>query len=269
MKNPFEILGIERPIGKLSAEKLKEIKQIYRKLVMQHHPDKGGDSDKFKQIQSAWEQIESGAYLKNRVESLEDILRRMRVDETLPVVLINCSLAQAYRGFTTSVAVNTKIGIVTSSITIPPGLPLGHRGNYALSNGMSIQGILNIDPGNFNIVDINRASTFVNDDQTVINIKCGIVETKIYVNALDIIIGSWIEIEDFLGDKFSIKIPAGFSCVQKLKARGRGYFDFDVIASVPTTKRDDLYITIYPTFVPPAKLDKNKVKELFQLVNNA
>ena len=31
-----------------------EIRQIYRRLVQQHHPDKGGDDEKFKQVQAAW-----------------------------------------------------------------------------------------------------------------------------------------------------------------------------------------------------------------------
>ena len=34
-----------------------EIKQAYRKLANQHHPDKGGDTTKFQQIQSAYETL--------------------------------------------------------------------------------------------------------------------------------------------------------------------------------------------------------------------
>ena len=32
-----------------------EIKKAYRKLANQHHPDKGGDTTKFQQIQSAYD----------------------------------------------------------------------------------------------------------------------------------------------------------------------------------------------------------------------
>lgn len=36
-----------------------EIKKAYRKLANQHHPDKGGDTNKFQQIQSAYETLSS------------------------------------------------------------------------------------------------------------------------------------------------------------------------------------------------------------------
>uniref|UniRef100_A0A7S1BX49 J domain-containing protein n=3 Tax=Corethron hystrix TaxID=216773 RepID=A0A7S1BX49_9STRA len=45
----YEVLGVEK-----TAEE-KEIKKAYRKLAVQHHPDKGGDEAKFKEISAAYE----------------------------------------------------------------------------------------------------------------------------------------------------------------------------------------------------------------------
>jgi len=45
----YEMLGVPREASQ------DEIKKAYRKLVMIHHPDKGGDSEKFKQISEAYE----------------------------------------------------------------------------------------------------------------------------------------------------------------------------------------------------------------------
>jgi len=45
----YETLGVEK-----SAD-AKEIKKAYRKLAVKHHPDKGGDEHKFKEINAAYE----------------------------------------------------------------------------------------------------------------------------------------------------------------------------------------------------------------------
>ncbi len=48
MRNPFETLGVQTDASK------EQIKKAYRKLAMEHHPDKGGDEDKFKEISEAY-----------------------------------------------------------------------------------------------------------------------------------------------------------------------------------------------------------------------
>ena len=48
-KNLYEELGLKRDATK------NEIKSSYRSLVKKHHPDAGGDNDKFIAIQNAWE----------------------------------------------------------------------------------------------------------------------------------------------------------------------------------------------------------------------
>ena len=45
----YEILGVSKDADQAT------IKKAYRKLALQHHPDKGGDSEKFKQISKAFE----------------------------------------------------------------------------------------------------------------------------------------------------------------------------------------------------------------------
>ncbi len=45
----FDVLGLEADAGD------DEIKQRYRKLVAEHHPDKGGDSIRFMEIREAYE----------------------------------------------------------------------------------------------------------------------------------------------------------------------------------------------------------------------
>ena len=49
MSSYYEILNIE------SDASQNDIKKAYRKLAIKHHPDKGGDPEKFKQIAEAYE----------------------------------------------------------------------------------------------------------------------------------------------------------------------------------------------------------------------
>ena len=49
MTDYYQILGVEKTASE------QEIKSAYRKLAMQHHPDKGGDINKFQEISSAYE----------------------------------------------------------------------------------------------------------------------------------------------------------------------------------------------------------------------
>ena len=45
----YELLGVDK------SATPHEIKKAHRKLALKHHPDKGGDSEKFKEINQAYE----------------------------------------------------------------------------------------------------------------------------------------------------------------------------------------------------------------------
>ena len=49
MVNPYESLGVASDATKA------DIKRAWRKLAKEHHPDKGGNEEKFKEIQAAYE----------------------------------------------------------------------------------------------------------------------------------------------------------------------------------------------------------------------
>lgn len=51
MRDPYTVLGISR------GASTEEVKSAYKKLVKQHHPDRGGDTKKFTEIQEAYEAI--------------------------------------------------------------------------------------------------------------------------------------------------------------------------------------------------------------------
>jgi molecular chaperone DnaJ len=51
MRNYYEILGLSKDASQ------EDIKKAYRKLAVQHHPDKGGDESKFKEIAEAYDTL--------------------------------------------------------------------------------------------------------------------------------------------------------------------------------------------------------------------
>ena len=50
-KDYYQILGVSKDASQ------DEIKKKYRKLSLQHHPDRGGDAEKFKEVSEAYENI--------------------------------------------------------------------------------------------------------------------------------------------------------------------------------------------------------------------
>lgn len=51
MPTPYEILGVS------AGASPEEIKSAFKKLAMQHHPDRGGDAEKFKEINNAYQTL--------------------------------------------------------------------------------------------------------------------------------------------------------------------------------------------------------------------
>jgi len=69
--DPYGALGIQK--GSSEAD----IKKAYRKLAMQHHPDKGGDPEQFKQIQGAYDILSDPQ--KRRISTGSEAPRDLRL----------------------------------------------------------------------------------------------------------------------------------------------------------------------------------------------
>jgi len=51
MQNPYQTLGVNKDATQ------DDIKRAYRRLASQHHPDKGGDKERFQEIQAAYDTL--------------------------------------------------------------------------------------------------------------------------------------------------------------------------------------------------------------------
>ena len=61
-KNLYEELGLKKNATK------SEIKSSYRSLVKKHHPDAGGEKERFLAIQNAWETLNDPIKKSNMIE---------------------------------------------------------------------------------------------------------------------------------------------------------------------------------------------------------
>ena len=86
MKKLYEVLGVEE------TATTEDIKKAHRKLVKEHHPDKGGDPEEFAKIQEAY-------------EVLSDDARRKRYDETGQYDEVKDTFHQEFAGFVSQIII--------------------------------------------------------------------------------------------------------------------------------------------------------------------
>lgn len=51
-RDPYTVLGVKR------SDTLEEIKKAFHRLAHTHHPDKGGNAEKFKEVAAAWADLQ-------------------------------------------------------------------------------------------------------------------------------------------------------------------------------------------------------------------
>ena len=98
INNDYNILGINEHTS------ITDIKTIYRKLLLKHHPDKGGDSEKFKEIHDAYNRIINNTSNSNSNSfSFYDIFK-FNGQKTYETIFL--TLEELYNGKKISVIIN-------------------------------------------------------------------------------------------------------------------------------------------------------------------
>lgn len=289
MKNYYDVLGVGRGASD------DEIKKAYKRLASKFHPDKVADAEKqaaeekFKEIKEAYEVlsdtrrrslfdrgVDPNSQGGGRQADASDIFEHLRragfppgfnpfqgfrqVTEFQAAV----TLKQAAEGFNIDVQV-PEGGVKT--LHVPPGTPDGYRFQVDVSEHLSANVITRIHDPNFTIRTASECSwhhEVINGRQTVV-LETGDIETTAKVDALDIILGSWIFVTDFNGESLQVRVPAGLAANQRLKVKGKGYYHWIHDLKKPGL-RGDLYVRIEPVFSPVKSLDKQKVKDLYAQV---
>lgn len=251
----YSTLGLKR--GATDAE----IKKAYRSLAMKHHPDRGGDEKKFKEISTAYEALSNPE--KKRIidmggdpngqpgrgfnsgpfefhfgtQNMDDIFgnfgfgfnpRQMRRNKSL-----NISVEVTLEDVLTGKDLNAEVAIPGRNgkminIAIPAGIEHGQQIRY---EGMGDHSIPDLRPGDLIVnIHIRPHKTFSREGDSLIH------ERRISV--WDAILGSNIEIETLDKKNLSITIPPGTQPETVFSCRGEG------LPNIRSKRRGNLLIKI-------------------------
>jgi curved DNA-binding protein len=223
MTDYYKILGVDRSA---SAD---EIKQAYRRLAAQHHPDRGGDTAKFQTIQEAYDTLGDAArrssYDRPQPQMHEfhfgDGHGHFNFDEIFNMfgarfnhgarrnqVRMNLwiTLHDVATGGRRQVAVNTGQASSTIEIQIPPGIDDGDSVQYP-----------NIAPGGGDLIITFR----VQPDDNWQREGTTLLRDEL-ISIWTLITGGEIEVTTITGDRLKVTIPANTQPNSMLRVRGRG-----------------------------------------------
>ena len=233
----YNTLGISKSASEA------DIKAAYRKMAMKHHPDRGGDEKKFKEVTEAYETL-SDPQKKQMLDmgvdpnaqhtsyrqgspfefhfntgNFEDVFsnfgfggRPVRKNKTLNVN-IEVTLEDILKGR----VIDAEIGIPSGSkrlvnIEVPPGIENGQQIRY---RGMGEHTLKDAPPGDL-IVNV-----FVKE-HPIFQRQGDMLMIKKFISPWDAMLGSDITIETIDKKTLTIGIPAGTQPDTVLSCRGGG-----------------------------------------------
>jgi curved DNA-binding protein len=253
----YSTLGLKR--GASSDE----IKKAYRSMAMKHHPDRGGDEKKFKEISQAYDTLSDpqkkqmvdqgvdpnaqpgsgggGFYSQGPFEfhfgtdNINDIFgnfgfgqRQVRKNKSL-----NISVEIGLEDVLNGKEINAEVGIPgkkskVMNINIPIGIETGQQIRYEGMGDDSIQGLR---PGDLIVnIFVRPHPEFRRDGDNLICERT--------MSAWDVMLGTSLDIKTIDNKTININIPAGTQPETVFGCRGEG------LPNVRTRKRGTLLVKI-------------------------
>lgn len=238
------ILGVEKSASK------DEIKNAYRRLAAKHHPDKGGDAEKFKEIAAAYDVLqtpEPAADKYNR-RSFEEAYRDIfgdRASESLYSVKtfhVDVSLKDAYFGITKIINFS---GVGSRAINFPPGTLNDDLISTFIENGLRYRVIAKIELPDGMVVNWDKYSE-----------SLGNITQDANISPFLLITGGWQEISTIDGSTVKVYIPPGTKANSKLKVKGKGFWKI-----LAKQVRGDLILRVIPDIKQLGQININEYFE--------
>lgn len=277
----YSILGLQRSA---SAD---EIKKAYRSMAMKHHPDRGGDEKKFKEIEEAYrtlsdpqkkQMVDAGMDPNNQSSmggggfnqgpfefhfgsgNFEDIFsnfgfggyqqRQMRRNKSINIS-VDMSLSDVLTGRTLDAEIAIPGGKTkVININIPPGIEHGQQIRY---ERMGDDSITNAPPGDLLVnIRVMPHPVFRRDGDSL--------TTEKTISIWDAILGCSLTIETLDNKTLQITVPPGTQPETIMSCRQEG------LPNMRNRHRGNLLIKIKVSI--PRDLTESQKETITQLKNN-
>ena len=221
MQNPYQTLGVNHDA---TAE---DIKRAYRRLASKHHPDRGGDTKAFQEIQTAYDTLSDpgrrasydnpgfgGSFRSDApfdFQTIFDIFgtrfqhpHQQRVQQARMSLWI--TLRDVALGGKRTISVGTQAGTAAVEIEIPPGI----------NNGDTVQ-YPRLGPNNMDLLVTYRIHPDPKFDRQGLNL---FMEHQ--VDVWNMIVGGTAVVKDLQANTLEIAIAPGTQPGTTVRLRGRG-----------------------------------------------
>jgi curved DNA-binding protein len=270
--NYYDILGVNENASQ------DDIKKAYKKLAMQHHPDRGGDNKKFQEISQAYDTL-SDTQKKSQYDAERNGFgnpfhgsgfpdfgemfgfhfgpgfaghNRSRRNKDLSL-RISISFKQSYLGTQTEARYTTPSGKTkTIVIDIPPGVQSGQVLRFG---GLGDDTIPNSPPGNLNVtIMVETDPEWMRRDDSL----CKVLE----ISLLEAMTGCTKQIKCLDGTIMPLHLKPGTQHGSEFASNGRGF------RNVNSGRAGALVIIIsvsIPAITNPTTI--NKLEQIYAEIN--
>lgn len=258
-----------------------DVKSAYRKLAMKYHPDRGeGSSEaKFKEVKAAFEYLDkywSGPQTSSAGRDYSDVKfdynafkEQMNKEYSKYSGQARGASGQARGARNYDYDPYGDYDDYFDEVEIVVPLKTAFSGGKIFSKRLDCDITIPPKTRQADISDHDEADiyfTVVTGDFNVswAGSDAGNVRTTIKISILRLMMGGWVEFDNFDGTTISLFVPPGTNVDSVLRARGKGYY-----VSSYSERRGDLYLKISGKIESVDKIDPKEVEEFLKAIKRA